>query len=67
MSKKTENKLLKITLVKSPIGYNGKQRVIAQSLGLRKMQSSVTIHDTPTIRGMIDKISHLLRVEEVTE
>ncbi|MFN8376266.1 MAG: 50S ribosomal protein L30 [Anaerolineae bacterium] len=58
-------KLIKITLVKSPIGYDSKQRVIAQSLGLRKLQSSVTIHDTPVIRGMINKIGHLLQVEEV--
>jgi len=63
---KKEAKSLQITLVKSPIGYDNKQRVIADSLGLHKMQSSVTIYDTPTMRGMINKISHLLRVEEVT-
>jgi large subunit ribosomal protein L30 len=62
-----ESKTLKVTLVKSPIGYDKKQRVVANSLGLRKMQSSVIVHDTPTMRGMINKISHLLRVEEVKE
>lgn len=60
-------KALKVTLVKSPIGYNAKQRVIVQSLGLRKMQSSVIVYDTPVMRGMINKVSHLLRVEEVKE
>jgi large subunit ribosomal protein L30 len=66
MSKKV-SKQLKVTLVKSPIGYDKKQRVVANSLGLRKLQSSVTIHDTPVMRGMINKISHLLLVEEVKE
>jgi large subunit ribosomal protein L30 len=60
-------KTLKITLVRSPIGYAAKQRLIAETLGLRKLQSSVTLKDSPSIRGMINKISHLLRVEEVKE
>jgi large subunit ribosomal protein L30 len=67
VSKKEATKTLKVTLVKSPIGYNKSQRVVANSIGLRKMQSSVIVHDTPTMRGMINKISHLLRVEEVKE
>ncbi|NWF67781.1 MAG: 50S ribosomal protein L30 [Chloroflexi bacterium] len=62
----SEVKTLKVTLVKSTIGYNAKQRRIAQSLGLRRLQSSVIVDDTPTTRGMINKISHLLRVEEVS-
>lgn len=60
-----DTNMIKITLVRSPIGYDAKQRVIAQSLGLRKLQSSVVLKDSPSIRGMINKISHLLRVEEV--
>lgn len=55
---------VKITLVKSPIGYNKKQRAIAVSLGLRKMQSSVIQEDTPDIMGKVHKISHLVKVEE---
>lgn len=55
---------IKITLVKSPIGYNKKQRAIAVSLGLRKMQSSVTQEDTPDIMGKVRKIAHLVKVEQ---
>jgi large subunit ribosomal protein L30 len=55
---------IKITLVKSPIGYNKKQRVIAESLGLKKLHSSVVQENTPDILGKVHKISHLLKVEE---
>lgn len=66
MAKQTaaSNKTLKITLVKSPIGYTKNQRVTAQTLGLRKIRATVTHNDTPQIRGMIATISHLLHVEE---
>ena len=66
MSEKS-GKLLKITLVKSPIGYNGKQKATVKSLGLRRMGHSVLIGDGPQIRGMINKVSHLVTVEEVVE
>lgn len=56
---------LKITLVKSVIGYSEHQRKIVKALGLGKTQSSVIQEDTPNIRGMINKISHLVSVEEV--
>ena len=55
---------IKITLVKSPIGYNKKQRAIAVSLGLRKLQSSVMQEDTPDIMGKVRKIAHLVKVEQ---
>ncbi len=55
---------IKITLVKSPIGYNKKQRAIAVSLGLRKMQSSVMQEGTPDIMGKVRKIAHLVKVEQ---
>lgn len=55
---------IKITLVKSPIGYNKNQRAIAVSLGLKKLNSSVVQEDTPDIMGKVHKISHLLKVEE---
>ena len=55
---------IKITLVKSPIGYNKKQRAIAVSLGLRKMQSSVMQEDTPDTMGKVRKIAHLVKVEQ---
>jgi large subunit ribosomal protein L30 len=58
-------KMLKITLVKSPIGYNRRQKETVKSLGLRRMSQSVVIGDAPQIRGMIAKVSHLVEVEEV--
>ena len=60
-------KLLKITLVKSPIGYNSRQKETVKSLGLRRMSQSVLVGDAPQIRGMIAKVSHLVAVEEVEE
>lgn len=59
-----KKKQLRVTLVKSPIGYNKRQKATVVALGLGKMNSSVTHADTPTIRGMIDKVSHLVEVEE---
>lgn len=59
------DKALRITLVRSPIGYQKDQRATARALGLRKLQTSVIRQDTPAIRGMINKISHLVEVEEV--
>ncbi|MCD6453960.1 MAG: 50S ribosomal protein L30 [Candidatus Aminicenantes bacterium] len=58
-------KKIKITLVKSPIGYSRYQREVLKGLGLRKLNSSVIREDTPSIRGMINKVPHLVRVEEV--
>ena len=60
-------KLLKVTLVKSPIGYNRRQKATVQSLGLRRIRQSVLIGDAPQIRGMVAKVSHLVTVEEVSE
>ncbi len=61
----SDAKYLKITLVRSPIGYKKNQRVTAETLGLRKLNASVVHKETPQIRGMINKITHLLHVEEV--
>ncbi len=55
---------LKVELVKSPIGYKYDQRETVKALGLRRMHSVVVVEDTPQIRGMIRKISHMLKVEE---
>lgn len=60
-------KLLKLTLVKSPIGYNKKQKDTVKALGLGRMGRSVLIGDAPQVRGMINKVSHLIEVEEVDE
>ncbi len=56
--------LIRVTLVRSPIGYEKSQRATAEALGLRKMHQTVEKEDSPAIRGMINKISHLLLVEE---
>lgn len=58
-------KQLKITLVKSVIGYEKKQKETAKSLGLTKMHKSVIHNDTPDIRGKARKIAHLVKVEEI--
>ncbi len=59
--------MLKITLKKSPIGYNEKQKKTVKALGLGKMNSSTMKADTPQIQGMIRKVSHLVEVEQVEQ
>ncbi|MXZ19026.1 MAG: 50S ribosomal protein L30 [Caldilineaceae bacterium SB0665_bin_25] len=60
-------KTITVKLVKSPIGYNRRQRATVQALGLRKMNQTVEKADSPTVRGMIDKVSHLVEVVEEAE
>ena len=55
---------LKITLVKSTIGCKKDQIATVKALGLKKIRSVVEHNDTPQIRGMVKKVSHLLKVEE---
>lgn len=56
---------LKITRVRSDIGRPKRQRATLHHLGLRKINQSVVREDTPTVRGMIDKVHHLVHVEVV--
>ncbi|HLR09155.1 MAG TPA: 50S ribosomal protein L30 [Bacillota bacterium] len=58
-------KQLEITLAHSLIGTNEKQRKTVESLGLKKVHQSVVREDTPSLRGMIDKVSHLVTVKEL--
>ena len=60
----SDKKTLKVTLVKSPIGFNEKQSRVVQSMGLRKIRHSVELADTPEVRGMIHKVRHLVEVNE---
>ena len=60
-----KEKMLRVTLVKSPIGYNKDQRRTAVALGLNKLNSSNELPDNSAVRGMIFKIKHLVRVEEI--
>ena len=56
---------LKITLVKSPIGAVPKHKKTVEALGLRKMNKTVEMPDNAAVRGMINQVSHLVKVEEV--
>ena len=55
---------VKVTLLKSPIGFNGNQEAVVRGLGLRRIRHTVELKDTPAIRGMIHKVRHLVAVEE---
>lgn len=59
-----ELKTIQITLTKSPIGYHKSQKATLKALGLRKMNQTVTKPDTQPIRGMVNKVSHLVGVSE---
>ena len=59
-----ESKMLKITYVKSATGYSKRQKGTVAALGLRKLHHSILQPDNPAIRGMINKVSYLLRIEE---
>ena len=64
-AKKKKDRLLRITLTKSPIGYSDRQKRTVRALGLRRMHQTVEQKDTSVIRGMIAKVEHLVTVEEV--
>ena len=58
---------LRITYTKSVIGYNEKQKLTVKALGLHRLHQTVEHSDSPIIRGMINKVSHLVQVETVEE
>ncbi|MBD5501213.1 MAG: 50S ribosomal protein L30 [Lachnospiraceae bacterium] len=62
-----EQKMLKITLVKSPIGAVPKHKATVQSMGLRKLNKTIVLPDNAATRGQIQQIRHLIKVEEVEE
>ncbi len=65
MAKKAANKgKLRVRLVRSPIGYSEKQKRTVRALGLRRVNQIVEHVDNETVRGMVAKIPHLVRVEE---
>jgi large subunit ribosomal protein L30 len=55
---------VKVTLVKSPIGFKHNQGAVVKSLGLRRIRHTVELKDTPATRGMIHKVRHLVDVAE---
>jgi len=60
----SQPKKLRITYVKSAIGYSQRHKDTIRTLGLRKLHQSVVHNDTPVVRGMLAKVNHLVRVEE---
>lgn len=62
--KKSKEKILRITLVKSPIGYPERQKATIRAMGIRRINQTVEKVDTPSLRGMLDKVAHLVQVEE---
>jgi large subunit ribosomal protein L30 len=64
MPKETSDKTVRVTLVRSPIGYTKDQKKTVLALGLRRMHQTVEHQDNPALRGMIQKIIHLVQVEE---
>jgi len=64
-ARQSQKRMLKIKLVRSVIGRPRTQREVVKGLGLRKLNSEVIREDRPEIRGMVNKISHLLKVEAI--
>ena len=65
IAKNQSGRMLRITQVKSGIGYAEKQKKVLKGLGLGKIGRTVTRVDHPSIRGMVTKVRHLVMVEEV--
>lgn len=65
MAKKAEKKtMLRVTLVKSPIGFPKPQKRTVRALGIHRMHQTVEHEDTPALRGMLNSVIHLLQIEE---
>jgi large subunit ribosomal protein L30 len=58
------SKKLEITLTRSVIGAKEKQMKTVEALGLKKIRQTVVLEDTPAVRGMVNKVSHLVSVKE---
>lgn len=57
-------KQLKVTQIRSGIGFDKKQTLALRGLGLRRLRHSVQVEDTPSVRGLILKVRHLVQVDE---
>ncbi len=62
--KQTSGKTLRVTLVRSQIGYTKDQKATVKALGLHRLHQTVEHKDTPALRGMLTKIIHLLKIKE---
>ena len=65
MTEKSEPKMLRITLLKSAIGYSERHKATVRALGFRKLHQTVVLPDNASVRGMLLKVNHLVKVEEV--
>ncbi len=65
--KKQSPKMLRITWVKSAIGYSEQHKATIRALGLRRLNQTVIHEDTPTLRGMLRRVNHLVKIEEQVE
>lgn len=65
--KKATQKMVRITYVRSAIGYSVEHKATIRALGLRKLHQSVVHADTPVLRGMLRKVNHLVEIEEQVE
>ena len=63
-NKGTTGGTIRVTLIHSPIGYTKDQKATVKALGLRRMHQTVEHKDDPTVRGMIQKIIHLVQIEK---
>jgi large subunit ribosomal protein L30 len=64
MAKKAEGKMIKLTLVKSAIGFPKPQKATVRALGFHRLHETIEREDTPVLRGMIAKVVHLIKIEE---
>ena len=62
--KESAGKTIRVTLVRSPIGYTKDQKATVLALGLRRMHQTIEHKDTPALRRMLSKVIHLLKIEE---
>lgn len=65
MSNQNNAKKLRITLVRSGLGYSKRHKATVRALGLHRMHDTVEQADTPQLRGMLAKVAHMVKVEEV--
>jgi large subunit ribosomal protein L30 len=63
--KKKVTKKVRVTYIKSAIGYSKRQKGTIRALGLKRLGDVVEHEDTPVVRGMVDKVRHLVQVEEI--
>ncbi|MGE5072339.1 MAG: 50S ribosomal protein L30 [Anaerolineae bacterium] len=63
-NKESSGKTLRVTLMRSPIGFTKDQKATVLALGLHRLHQTVEHKDTPAVRGMLTKIIHLLKIEE---